>query len=287
MKNKKVRINRGKYKFGNIGGITLISLVITIIVLIILASVSIYLSLGNNGIFTRAKEAKEATNKQEATDIINLKITTAQMNKYAEKQEMPTLKELSEVLKEDKEIAYVTENSKVAIAEYNVPSENPSSIYTKLNKYPYEFEINSSLQLASVDGIQVAEIQPDSNSTYSYSEQIVGTWVNNKPIYRKVFNFSENVSNYNTLTYYIDKELLNNVENVIDFGGYFTCGAGAETIVGNINNVRIGWVQEFIYSSDIYIDGENNLKLYITYNYNNGESSIEGTAWVEYTKTTD
>ena len=101
-------------------GITLISLVITIIVLIILASVAIYLSLGNNGIFIRAKEAKEKTNKQEATDIINLKITTAQMNKYAEKQVMPTLKELSLTLKEDIEIDYVTERSQIASTKYEV-----------------------------------------------------------------------------------------------------------------------------------------------------------------------
>lgn len=143
--------------FKSVKAITLISLVITIVVLIILAGVAIYLSLNNNGIFIRAKEAKEVTNKQEATDIINLKITTAQMNKYAEKQAMPTLKELSEVLRDDNEIQYVTETSKVAVAEYDVPSNNPSSIYTKLNKYPYEFEINSSLQLASINGIKIAQ----------------------------------------------------------------------------------------------------------------------------------
>ena len=135
--------------------ITLISLVITIIILIILASVAIYLSLGNNGIFVRSIQAKEVTNKQQATDIINLKITTAQMNKYAEKQKMPTLKELSEVLKEDNEIAYVTEESQIASKKYEV-GENPSSIYTKLNDYPYEFEINSSLQLASINGVKIA-----------------------------------------------------------------------------------------------------------------------------------
>ena len=66
--------------------ITLISLVITIIVLLILASVGIYLSIGKNGIFTKAKEAKEATNKQQATDIINLKITTAQINMQKNKK---------------------------------------------------------------------------------------------------------------------------------------------------------------------------------------------------------
>ena len=41
------------------GGITLVALVVTIIVLIILAGVSISLVLGDNGIITKAKEAKE------------------------------------------------------------------------------------------------------------------------------------------------------------------------------------------------------------------------------------
>ena len=150
-------------------GITLISLVITIVVLIILSSVAIYLSLGNNGILTRTKQAKEVTNKQEATEKINLKITTAQMNKYAEKQVMPTLKELSEVLKDDNEIQYVTEKSQVASKKYEV-GENPNSIYTKLNKYPYEFEINSSLQLASIDGVQISQNIDNMVSIEIYNE---------------------------------------------------------------------------------------------------------------------
>ena len=41
------------------GGITLVALVVTIIVLIILAGVSISLVLGNNGIIKKAREAKE------------------------------------------------------------------------------------------------------------------------------------------------------------------------------------------------------------------------------------
>lgn len=40
------------------GGITLVALVVTIIVLIILAGVSISLVLGDNGIVTKAKEGK-------------------------------------------------------------------------------------------------------------------------------------------------------------------------------------------------------------------------------------
>ena len=42
-------------------GITLVALVITIIVLLILAGVTIATLTGNNGILTKANEAKEST----------------------------------------------------------------------------------------------------------------------------------------------------------------------------------------------------------------------------------
>ena len=54
-------------------GITLIALVITIIVLIILAGVSINLVLGNNGIITRAREAKNNYQKAAAEEETALK----------------------------------------------------------------------------------------------------------------------------------------------------------------------------------------------------------------------
>ena len=136
------------------------------------------MSVGNNGIFNRANEAKELTNKQTATEKINLKITTAQMNKYAEKQEMPTLKELSEVLRDDNEIQYVTEKSQIASTKYEV-GENPTSIYTKLNDYPYEFEINGQLQLASIDGIKIEVGQKDDGNING----IKLLWSNDKPNY--------------------------------------------------------------------------------------------------------
>ena len=45
----------------NDNGITLIALVVTIIVLLILAGVSVSMLTGQNGILNRAAEAKEAT----------------------------------------------------------------------------------------------------------------------------------------------------------------------------------------------------------------------------------
>ena len=62
-------------------GITLIALVITIVVLIILATVAIQLSLGNNGIFNRAKTAKEQyQNAQDYESTEIAKMTNIQMD---------------------------------------------------------------------------------------------------------------------------------------------------------------------------------------------------------------
>lgn len=47
-----------KIKQRNIKGITIVSLVITIIVLLILSGITLSFSLGGNGIFKRAEEGK-------------------------------------------------------------------------------------------------------------------------------------------------------------------------------------------------------------------------------------
>ena len=55
-------------------GITLIALVITIIVLLILAGVSIAMLTGNNGILTQANKAKTDTANAEAAERINMEL---------------------------------------------------------------------------------------------------------------------------------------------------------------------------------------------------------------------
>ena len=60
-------------------GITLVSLVVTIIVLILLAGVSVHLVLGNNGIITKAQEAKKKQIISEAKDNIGMEIVSAQI----------------------------------------------------------------------------------------------------------------------------------------------------------------------------------------------------------------
>ena len=53
-------------------GITLIALVVTIVVLLILAGVSINLVIGNNGIITKSKEARIVTRADNAEDEVEL-----------------------------------------------------------------------------------------------------------------------------------------------------------------------------------------------------------------------
>lgn len=61
-------------------GITLIALVITVIVLLILAGVTIAALSGDNGILTKAKEAKEKTEQAQKDEERNLQEITDTMN---------------------------------------------------------------------------------------------------------------------------------------------------------------------------------------------------------------
>ena len=62
--------------------ITLIALVVTIIVLLILAGISIMMLTGENGILTRANQAKEATRVGQIKDIIEMEAMNNKMADY-------------------------------------------------------------------------------------------------------------------------------------------------------------------------------------------------------------
>ena len=71
----------GKIKKKSVNnGITLIALVITIVVLLILAAVSIATLTGENGILTRANEAKTETEQGQEEELLKLAITSARIS---------------------------------------------------------------------------------------------------------------------------------------------------------------------------------------------------------------
>ena len=57
-------------------GITLIALVVTIVVLIILAAVSISMLTGENGIITQAQNSKEATEQARVEELVDLAVNS-------------------------------------------------------------------------------------------------------------------------------------------------------------------------------------------------------------------
>ncbi len=67
-------------------GITLIALVITIIVLLILAGVSIAMLTGNNGILTQANRAGDATREADIKEAISLAVSTINADIYDDTQ---------------------------------------------------------------------------------------------------------------------------------------------------------------------------------------------------------
>ena len=163
MKEKKEKIFQDKK------GITLIALVVTIIILIILAGVLINLTISNDGLFKKAKTAKAEYERNSAIELMNLKIANVQASKYSEEQKMPTLKELADAFSKDNDFEYVGETS-IITGLTEIENENPSSIFTKLKKYPYEFEINSSLKIANINGINIQESNNPTNNGNSTND---------------------------------------------------------------------------------------------------------------------
>ena len=119
--------------FNKNGGITLIALVITIIVLLILAGVTIVSITGNNGLLERAQRARDETDKynvieQAKIDIFGLalenlddSITKAQLKGVLDKyfKGVPSLEDLSsdEILNTELTTKDAYGNDKVKINE--------------------------------------------------------------------------------------------------------------------------------------------------------------------------
>lgn len=162
-----------KKEKGKNKGITLIALIITVIVLLILAGVILNLSLGNHGLFSQSQNSAQIYNKEEATQTLHMKITSLQMKKYVDQQQLPNLQELADGLCEDEEMEYVQLESRATASLNKIVVGENKSIFTKIKKYPYEFEINEQLQLASIDGVEITDSKPSSHPNVQLGDTIL------------------------------------------------------------------------------------------------------------------
>lgn len=99
-------------------GITLIALVITIIVLLILAGVTISLTVGQNGALSRAREAVDKNELGTASEELNLAASDAQMafmDAWSSNQHANALNYYGEILAEGKTSTVYSNNCTKAI----------------------------------------------------------------------------------------------------------------------------------------------------------------------------
>ncbi len=128
-------MKKGKLKQSK--GITLISLVITIIVLLILAAVSIGMLFGENGILTRANEAAEATSYATAEEKVKLAI----LGSYDNTGKMSDKLIVEELYKfENQGMTSLTDKDGIDIAKGTLDLTDKYPIKTVVDGYEFEIE---------------------------------------------------------------------------------------------------------------------------------------------------
>ena len=149
-------------------GITLIALVITIIVLLILAAITINALSGDNGILKRASEAKQKTKESDALEKVRLAVMTATTNGIGE-VDLDDLK---------------SELQKVG-ATVNTTGDLPWNVVSD----GYMFRINEDLSIDKILGIGISKkklklLKGESETlTATVTEGITGTikWESSNP----------------------------------------------------------------------------------------------------------
>ena len=212
-------MNKLKMNLKSREGITLISLVVTIIILIILASISISMILGNNGLLNKTQTASDETKKSQATETMNLKITNIQISSYTETQQLPNLQYLADKLCEDNDMEYVLTASKEHASLDKIDVTNISSIFTKLKEYPYEFEINSSLQLASIDG---QKITPSKNKISNFKILLDGEEIDYLPTKANGIKFEDGTATNGASINFNSANWTFNISNMTSLDTIFT-----------------------------------------------------------------
>ena len=98
--------------------ITLIALVVTIVVLLILATVSIQMLGGENGIIGQAKGGKDSAEISEEKEIINISsVQASEKNKYGELTKEELQKALEKNAEKGKTSVFLGDNNFVVIFE--------------------------------------------------------------------------------------------------------------------------------------------------------------------------
>ena len=213
--------------------ITLIALVITIVVLIILAAVLINLTLGENGLFTRSRLAKQKYEYAEAKEIVDLKLVDIHAECMIEGKEY-TLKKISEEMTAEQNITIVAKYFKsTSLKKDNVSESNVDlkGIVVSANVHPeYEFLIGEKGETVALLGVTTEELPEtwtgenlpeEFLSPEQFEIQKLGTIVvsgNNTQETNPIGEFTPSITKINTTRISVTLPEIQSVNEII---GYF------------------------------------------------------------------
>ena len=155
-------------------GITLIALVVTIILLLILAGVSIAMLIGDSGILEKARIARENTEKAEYKEIIRMAQTEENITTDRLRGKETKLNEIAEILNKDKKLG---EGTGTQITKEYQDKENPRLVIKTKEGWVYIVTVDGIEELGKVDGDIPLDIEvKNGDIKYVYKPNY---WTNN------------------------------------------------------------------------------------------------------------
>ena len=197
-------------------GITLIALVITIIVLLILAGVTIAMVVGDNGILTRAKEAKESTRGGDVKEVVDLAVAENAMadqtggNKNTKDSVIEKLKKDGKLT--DKEVETLKENDQITIGSILVD-------FSKLNGSGGEGLTADEITVENYGAYVNYNVDIDNDTTDNDQEEWRIFYANNNRIFLIAADCVDNNSSALSAALSQCTELLQNGDNQYTWSG--------------------------------------------------------------------
>ena len=201
-------------------GITLIALVVTIVVLLILAGISLNLVLGQNGVIGKAKDAKNLTEKGQAQDEVNLAINYLQIE---DATSTLTQEDKRKILED--ELRKISADSSVSI----------SGLGYKITHKKYDFFVDEDLKISS-SGKTFDAVEWDKKA----APEDIFIWKSDDPNnadYGVIIGYKKNVVNYTILRFPSRCTKVTNESNVYDSGIYDDNEDDAKTIRSYTKNI--------------------------------------------------
>ncbi|MGN1269284.1 MAG: type II secretion system protein [Clostridia bacterium] len=218
----------------NSKGITLIALVVTIVVLLILAGITITAAIGNNGLITRAKTAAEKTNQAVQNDISEMEEYDQELKDLLDEMKPISIESLMKKVATKNETVYDKYGNKITVPKgfkIVTPAEDSTVVYA----YDKENETSTNIPVVQ-DGIVIQD---------SAGNQFV--WI---PVGEIKNDATENTTNKTTII--LGRYTFNT--GSYDWDNEVLTGTGKETLkqaaytdenaTNYTNTVKIGYFQE-------------------------------------------